>query len=113
MDLNFEMSDREGTAVVALEGEVDLYTSPQLREKVIELVDAGCRHVIVDLEKVEFIDSTGLGVLVACLNRLRGNGGDLSLVCTVPRILKVFEITGLLKVFAISDSQAAALGDDG
>jgi len=112
MDLNFETTEHKGGVVVALDGEVDLYTSPQLREKVIELVDEGCRHVVVDLEKVEFIDSTGLGVLVACLNRLRGNGGDLSLVCTVPRILKVFEITGLLKVFAISDSQTAALGED-
>jgi anti-sigma B factor antagonist len=68
----------------------------------VDLVSQGHRQIVVDLEGVDFLDSTGLGVLVGGLKRLRSHGGDLSLVCTQARILKVFEITGLTTVFAIS-----------
>ncbi len=64
---------------------------------------------MVDLEGVDFLDSTGLGVLIGGLKRVRSHDGDLSLVCTEPRILKVFEITGLTKVFAIHDTVDAAV----
>ena len=70
----------------------------------------GKHHIIVDLEGVDFLDSTGLGVLVGGLKRLRSHEGDLALVCTQSRILKVFEITGLTKVFSIYDSVDAAVG---
>jgi anti-sigma B factor antagonist len=94
--------------VLAVKGEVDVYTAPRLRERLVELVSQGHRRVVVDLEGVEFLDSTGLGVLVGGLKRLRSNDGDLGLVCTQTRILKVFEITGLTKVFSIYDSVDAA-----
>ena len=67
---------------------------PDFRERLIELVSEGKHQIVVDLEGVDFLDSTGLGVLVGGLKRLRSHDGDLSLVCTQPRILKVFEITG-------------------
>lgn len=94
--------------VLAVEGEVDVYTAPRLREKLVELATLGRRQIVIDLEGVDFLDSTGLGVLVGGLKRLRSNDGDLSLVCTQARILKVFEITGLTKVFSIHDSVGAA-----
>lgn len=94
--------------VLAVKGEVDVYTAPRLRERLVELVSQGHRRVVVDLEGVEFLDSTGLGVLVGGLKRLRSHDGDLDLVCTQSRILKVFEITGLTKVFSIYDSVDAA-----
>src|SRR5207248_9099888 len=72
-------------------------------------VSQGSHQVVVDLEGVDFLDSTGLGVLVGGLKRLRSHDGDMILVCTQPRILKVFEITGLTKVFAIFDTVDAAL----
>ncbi|NED58366.1 STAS domain-containing protein, partial [Micromonospora aurantiaca] len=62
----------------------------------------------VDMEKVEFLDSTGLGVLVGGLKRVRAHDGSLELVCTQERILKIFRITGLTKVFGIHDSIADA-----
>ena len=65
---------------------------------------------MVDLEKVEFLDSTGLGVLIGGMKRLRSTDGDLTLVCTQPRILRVFEITGLNRAFAIHDSVEQAAG---
>lgn len=105
MELGLEVDDsRRPYTVLAVKGEVDVYTAPRLREKLVELASQGRNQIVVDLEGVEFLDSTGLGVLVGGLKRLRSNDGDLGLVCTQARILKVFEITGLTKVFTISGS---------
>jgi anti-sigma B factor antagonist len=90
--------------VINVEGEIDVYTAPKLREKLIDLVNKGKYHLLVDMEKVEFLDSTGLGVLVGGLKRVRAHDGSLELVCTQERILKIFRITGLTKVFGILDS---------
>ena len=110
MELGLEVDESHPPhTVLAVKGEVDVYTAPRLREKLVELVSHGSKHLIVDLEGVDFLDSTGLGVLVGGLKRLRSHDGDLSLVCSQHRILKVFEITGLTKVFAIYDSVEAAV----
>ena len=110
MELGLEVDEsRTPYTVLAVKGEVDVYTAPRLREKLVELVGQGKLKVIVDLEGVDFLDSTGLGVLVGGLKRLRSHDGDLGLVCTQPRILKVFEITGLTKVFEIHDSVDSAV----
>ena len=108
MDLGFEVDQRGNYAVLAVRGKVDVYTAPRLRERLIELVSQGSHQVVVDLEGVDFLDSTGLGVLVGGLKRLRSHDGDMILVCTQPRILKVFEITGLTKVFSIHDTVESA-----
>lgn len=109
MELGLQVDDtRAPFTVLAVKGEVDVYTAPRLRERLVELVSQGKLRIIVDLEGVDFLDSTGLGVLVGGLKRLRSNDGDLGLVCTQSRILKVFEITGLTKVFPIYDSVDAA-----
>jgi anti-sigma B factor antagonist len=108
MDLGFTATDREGRAVLSVQGEIDVATAPQLRERLLELVGTGERDVILDLDGVGFLDSTGLGVIVGCLKRARTNGRDLVLVCTNRPILKVLEITGLTRVFAIHDTVDAA-----
>src|ERR1700694_5090410 len=103
MELGLDVDDtHEPYTVLSVKGEVDVYTAPRLREKLVELVSEGHRQIVADLEGVDFLDSTGLGVLVGGLKRLRSHEGDLTLVCTQPRILKVFEITGLTSVFTIS-----------
>ena len=104
MDLGLDVSHQGGWAVLAVSGEVDVATAPRLRERLVDLVTEGNHRLLVDLENVDFLDSTGLGVLVGALKRVRTHDGDLALVCTQPRILKVFEITGLTKVFAIHKS---------
>lgn len=101
MDLRLDVSERDGWAVLAVGGEVDVATAPRLREQLIALVNQGSHRIVVDLTAVDFLDSTGLGVLVGALKRVRTHDGDLALVCDEPRILKVFEITGLTKVFAM------------
>ncbi|MBV9382566.1 MAG: STAS domain-containing protein [Streptosporangiaceae bacterium] len=105
MDLMLkEYTAAAGTTVVEVSGEIDVYTAPRLREKLISLADAGSYHLIVDMERVEFLDSTGLGVLVGGLKRVRAYDGGIDLVCTQGRILKIFRITGLSKVFDIFDT---------
>jgi anti-sigma B factor antagonist len=96
-------------AVVSVSGEVDVATAPELRHQLLELVSAGKTKVIVNLGAVGFLDSTGLGVLVSTVKRLRSDGGDLAVICASAQILRVFEITGLTSVFAIHDTLAAAL----
>jgi anti-sigma B factor antagonist len=110
MELGLDIDDSHPPyTVLTVKGEVDVYTAPRLREKLVELVSQGKHQIVADLEGVDFLDSTGLGVLVGGLKRLRSHEGDLTLVCTQHRILKVFEITGLTKVFAIHDSVEAAV----
>lgn len=110
MDLGLEVTEQEGHAVLVVRGEVDVATAPRLRQALVELANEGRERVIVDLDSVEFLDSTGLGVLVSGLKRFRTMGGDLLLACSQRRILRVLEITGLDRAFEVSDSVSAALG---
>jgi len=109
VDLALSTREEDGRTVVSVTGEVDVYTAPKLREQLVSLVDAGRYDIVVDMEAVEFLDSTGLGVLVGGLKRVRTHDGTLRLVCTQERILKIFRITGLTKVFPIHDSVAEAV----
>src|ERR1022692_203540 len=104
VDLKLDHHTKDGIEVVDVEGEIDVYTAPRLRELLIELVNSGFYQLVVKMEKVEFLDSTGLGVLVGGLKRVRAHDGSLDLVCTQERILKIFRITGLTKVFGIHDT---------
>src|ERR1700761_9701488 len=110
MELGLEVDEsRSPFTVLAVKGEVDVYSAPRLREKLVELVSQGHRQIVVDMEGGDFLDSTGLGVLVGGLKRVRAHEGTLRLVCTQERILKIFRITGLTKVFPIHASVAEAL----
>ena len=110
MDIEIDSRPVGDWSVVDVKGEVDVYTAPKLREKIVDLVNQGSTQLVVNLEGVEFLDSTGLGVLVGGLKRVKSHDGTLALVCTKPKILKVFSITGLSKVFPIYDTvpQAAS-----
>jgi anti-sigma B factor antagonist len=112
MDLRLEVSERDGWSIVEVGGEVDVATAPRLREQLIALVNEQRYHLVVSLEGVDFIDSTGLGVLISGLKRVKTHGGRFSLVCTEPRILKVFEITGLLAVFNVRGTLEEAIAPE-
>ena len=99
-------------AVLQVTGEVDVYTAPMLREQIRELSANGAVHLIVDLGQVDFLDSTGLGALVGGLRRLREAGGSLALVISTSRILRLFQITGLIKALAAQRSVADAITAD-
>ena len=102
-------SEGPGYTVVAVGGEIDVYSAPRLRERLLDLVEAGNYQMIVDMEAVEFLDSTGLGVLVGGLKRVRAHDGWIDLVCTQSRMLRIFRITGLNRVFSIHNSVAEAV----
>lgn len=95
--------------IIEVGGEIDVYTAPRLREAIVTAIEAGHTRLVVDVEKVEFLDSTGLGVLVGALKKVRADGGTLDIVCTQERILKIFDITGLDKVFGLHTSVAQAI----
>ncbi len=101
MDLTVSTGERGALTVVHVGGEIDVYTAPLLREALDKQVSAGRVDLVVDLDEVTFMDSTGLGVLVGRLKLVRSQGGTLRIVSSQDRILKVFKITGLDKVFHI------------
>ena len=117
MDLTLTTREADGKTVVSVGGEIDVYTAPKLRDKITELVGAGNYklvadgryRIVIDMEGVEFLDSTGLGVLVGGLKKVRAHDGTLELVCNQDRLLKIFRITGLAKVFPIHGSAESAL----
>lgn len=110
--MNFEIQTEQigdHAYVISLAGEVDLYTAPELKQEVLRIAGEGAKQVIVDLTSTTFIDSTTLGVLVGGVKRLRPTGGQLSLVSGDRNITKIFEITGLDRVFPIYATRAKAL----
>ena len=111
--MNFEIKTDElgdDAYVISLAGEVDLYTAPEFKQQLLDVISQGGKNVIVDFSNTTFIDSTTLGVLVGGVKRLRQNEGQLSLVCSDRNITKIFEITGLDRVFTIHATREEALG---
>lgn len=110
--MNLKINTRNvftNAAMIDLEGEVDVYTAPQLKQQIINMLDNNILHVIVNLTNVEYLDSTALGVLIGGLKRLRERSGTLDLVCPNPRIRRIFEITGLDKIFDIYSTEEEAM----
>ena len=103
----------ETACLLSVEGEIDVYTSPHLKERVVELAEGGIKHLILNLAQVEYLDSTGLGVLIGGLKRLREGEGNLVLVGPGMRILRIFEITGLDKIFDIYATEEEAAAREG
>lgn len=102
MDVRLETLRVGEVSVVSVAGEIDVYSAATLRDALAVVVNPPAPQVVVDLRAVEFLDSTGLGVLVGGLKKARSHGGSLRLVCDQERLLKVFRITGLDKVFEIA-----------
>lgn len=109
MELTVDRREEGDYTVLQVHGEIDVYTAPVLREHLSEVIAEGRYHLVIDMTTVDFLDSTGLGVLVGTLKRIRGHEGSLQLVCDQEKILKVFRITGLTKVFPIHADVPAAL----
>ncbi len=94
---------------VEVQGEIDVYTSPRVKETINELIEKGHYQLVINLEGVRYIDSTGLGVLIGALKKVREHNGRILLVCTNPQIKKIFNITGLVKIFEIFKDEDEAL----
>ncbi|MGI8664556.1 MAG: STAS domain-containing protein [Jatrophihabitans sp.] len=108
MDLSLNERAVDPHLIVEVRGEVDVHSAPALRDRLFQVLDAGNRSVVVDLNLLSFIDSTGLGALVAARNHAKDAASSLLLVCKSERLLKLFRITGLHEVFDIYPTVAQA-----
>ena len=97
--------------LVAISGEIDLFTAPELKQILSEAIAGGCTGLIVDLTRTTFLDSTALGVLIGALRRLREGDGSMVVVNVDATIGRTLEITGLDRVFTLVGSREAAIGE--
>jgi anti-sigma B factor antagonist len=95
--------------VIAIAGEIDLFTAPEMKAALLGAIDSGKTRIVVDLSQTTFLDSTALGVLIGAIKRLRSRDGALTIVNTESTIAKTFEITGLDQIFTITDTREAAI----
>jgi anti-sigma B factor antagonist len=108
VELDINTTRDRDACVISVDGEVDVYTSPALKQALVAASEDGCASIVVDMDRVAFIDSSGLGVLVGALRRSRESGGDLRLVCSRDNLVKIFRITGLDRVFPMYATVAEA-----
>lgn len=108
-----DVEERGGWWVVATAGEVDVASAPQLRAVLVEASSGGNRHVALDLTRVDFIDSFGLGVLVGALKRVRTHGGELRVAVQPGPVRRALELTGLDRAFHLVDSVDEAVAEGG
>jgi anti-sigma B factor antagonist len=113
MFFDITVAEQGDWTVVSVSGEVDVATAPRLREEIVRAVSQGATQILVDLEAVDFLDSMGLGVLVGALKRVKSHGGEMAIVCTNERLLRIFEITGLQQVFDVRDTVTDVVGSTG
>lgn len=99
----------EGVEVLVLEGRIDIFTAPMFVKTLTQVLVPGCAGAVLDIDGVDFLDSTGLGLLVGALKRARQNDVPLRLVCTHIQILDLFRIVGLTKTFRIHPSAEHAV----
>jgi anti-sigma B factor antagonist len=97
------------TAILAVHGEADLHSAPELKERLRAAVDGDARTIVVDLTQTDFVDSTSLGVLLGATKRLRERNGEIRLVVPGPELRRIFEITLLDRVFQLHDTREQAL----
>ena len=95
-----EVRRHRGWSVVDITGDLDMATAPALRQLVLQLLSTGVRLIAVDLTGADFVDSTGLGMLVAALKRVRTHDGELVVICPEPRVRRIFELTELVAVLS-------------
>jgi anti-sigma B factor antagonist len=98
--------------VVHVTGDVDLQTASTLRSHLVEIITSGRRRLVLDLERVDLLDSTGIAVLVGVQHRLRAAGGQLRLVSAGEAVRKPLRVTGLLGAFDIYPALDAALTEE-
>ena len=96
-------------AVVAVRGEIDLFTAPELKATLTDAIEEGKLRIVVDLSETTFLDSTALGVLIGAIKRLRSRDGRMTIVNVDQNIAKTFEITGLDQIFTIRPTRDEAV----
>ena len=109
--MNFHIEDErlnDELTVIRLVGEIDLYAAPELKDHVNRSIERGRTRLVIDLSAATFIDSTTLGILVGGMKRLRPRGGTLAVVCPNATMAKIFDITGLNRMFSVHETREEA-----
>lgn len=96
-------------AVIEIDGEIDIYTSSDLKDALIQQIDSGTKHIIMDLENVTYIDSSGIGVFISTLATLKKLGGKICIIKITDSVKKVFELTKLTNFFKIYKNEEEAV----
>lgn len=109
MELNIGLQEKGDVAVINLEGELDTYSCDSLKQRIVSLTEAGIYKIVLNMGKVSYIDSAGLGTLVGALKRTREGGGGLKVVQLNGQVEKAFNITGLVRVFDQYADEESAL----
>ena len=99
----------DGIVILDLQGEVDAFTAPKVKQEMINQIERGIVRLAADLADVTYLDSTGLGVLIGGLKRTRDKSGELVLICPNVRIMRIFDITGLSRIFEMFKTEEEAL----
>lgn len=107
--MSFTIQRRNGIAIVEVDGQLIVGNRQELKQKVLDLMDAGTRKVLVDFARTGYIDSSGLGVLVSLAKKLREEGGELRLAALNEDLRTLFELTKLESLFFIADTREHAL----
>jgi anti-sigma B factor antagonist len=106
--LTLNVRHEDTIAVVEIGGRFDAVSAPEVKADLHRLIEDGSTNLVVNLEKMEFIDSAGLGVLVSCLRRAAAEGGDLRLAEVPPFCRSIFELTRLTRVFDVTETESLA-----
>ena len=101
LDMNVSFNEKENIWVFAPEGELDIFSSPNFKEKVVNAFESRNSDIMIDLEKLEYVDSTGLGALISILRNLKEKDYKIYIDNIKPNIKKLFLITELDKLFII------------
>ncbi|WP_419930261.1 STAS domain-containing protein [Candidatus Poriferisocius sp.] len=113
MEFGVTVASHKGWEVLTVTGEIDMATAPRFRQRLLALISGGAQNVVIDLSGVDYIDSTGLGVLMGGAKRVRSAGGDIRLVTTGSRLADLIELTRLDRVLDVFDSVSAATEGSG
>lgn len=103
LEINHSLNDKENTHVVSIVGEVDAYTAPQLKKEIIPLTEKAEAQILLDLKQVSYMDSTALGVIIACLKSAQKHESHISVTGLTPRVERLFQITGLMELLDSTD----------
>ena len=106
-----DVGPRSAVTVLAVYGDADLYSAPELRERLCSAISGGASTLVVDLSETTLIDSTSLGVLLGVMKQLRAQGGEIRLVVPRPELRRILEITMLDRVFTLHETQEDALAE--
>lgn len=110
MSLEMDLEVKDEVLCIRLEGELDHHTSGQLRERVEASLDENrIRHILLNLQGLRFMDSSGLGVILGRYKRIKNAGGEMVVCAISPSIKRLFEMSGMFKIIRLEESEAFAL----